>query len=76
MAARPYVASYGFLAATAVWTLGWIAAASLAVERMKRSRDAPTFIAVAVAFTFAAVGLWVSYRVATGHHPGEPARAR
>ena len=72
MPARVSVSSYGFLAATVVWTLGWIGAASLAVDRVRRSADLPSFVAMAVAVIFGSFGLWMTVRVAASNKATEP----
>lgn len=59
MAQRVRVANLGFVAATLVWTLGWIAATALAAQRVTGSSDAPSVVGFVMATTFASIGTWL-----------------
>ena len=63
MAQRVMVANFGVLAATSVWTLGWIAATALAAERVSSSNDVPSLIGLVMAATFAFAGTWLVVRM-------------
>ena len=64
-------AGYGILAATAVWTLGWIAATVLAADRVDQSHDIASFVALAVTMIFGSIGMWITFQMWTLREPAE-----
>jgi hypothetical protein len=74
MPERVCLANYGFPAATAVWTLGWLAAAALAADRVSRSHDAASIAALTLSAMLGAAGLWLTVRMAAHTRLTERAR--
>src|SRR6266576_245624 len=72
MAQRVMVANFGFLAATSVWTLGWIAGTALAAQRVTRSSDVPSVVGLAAATIFASIGAWLVMRMVARTKVNEP----
>lgn len=72
MAQRVMVANFGFLAATFVWTLGWIATTAIAAERVRESSDVPSVVGLVVATTFASIGIWLVVRMIARTKVSEP----
>jgi len=56
-------ANFGFLVATSVWTLGWIATTLLAAERFTRSTDVASIVGLVMAAAFASAGTWLTVRM-------------
>ena len=71
---------FAAVAATLVWTLGWVAAACVAVDRVAASPDGPAWLALGVAALMTACGCWVMcgllqrsrFAPAEGRAPPEP----
>lgn len=72
MAQRVRVANFGSLAATSVWTLGWITAAALAAQRITTSTDVPSVVGLVMATAFALVGTWLVLRMIARTKATEP----
>jgi hypothetical protein len=51
---------FAVVSATLVWTLGWVAAACVAVVPVAASPNGPTLLALGVAVLMAACGCWVT----------------
>jgi hypothetical protein len=51
---------FAVVSATLVWTLGWVAAACVAVDRVAASPDGPALLALGVAVLMTACGGWVT----------------
>jgi hypothetical protein len=71
---------FAVVPATLVWTLGWVAAACVAVDRVAASPDGPALLALGVAVLMTACGCWVTvgllrtgrFAPAEGRAPPEP----
>lgn len=72
MQQRVMVANFGFLAATCVWTLGWIAATALATERVAVSSDVASVAGLVIATTLASAGIWLAVRMTARTKATEP----
>jgi hypothetical protein len=55
---------YAGVAATAMWTLGWVVAAYVAVEHLNVSRDSAALLSVVVTVAFSALGCGANIRFA------------
>jgi hypothetical protein len=75
-----FSALFAAVGATLVWTLGWVAAGCVAVDRVAGSPDGPALLALGVAVLMTAWGCWVTAGLlrsgrrnpAEGRAPPEP----